>query len=75
MAVVDVPGERSGAFGAGAKFAITVAVDDVQALGLAEALARADLHVLRSTGAPQVTLERLSGPDEGPTVGTEEGGG
>ncbi len=74
VAVVDVPGERSSAFGAGARFAITVAVDDVQALALAEALAFADLHVLRSTGAPQVTLERMSVPDEPARADTEEGG-
>jgi Flp pilus assembly protein CpaB len=57
--VLDIPGERSGAFGSGASYAVTVAVDDAQALAIARALDFGDLHVLRSTGAPDVLLERL----------------
>lgn len=58
--VLDIPGERSGAFGSGASYAVTVAVDDAQALAVARALDFGELHMLRSTGAPAVVLERLS---------------
>ncbi len=75
VAVLGIPGESSSAFGAGASYAITVAVNDVQALALAEALEFSDLHVLRSTGAPEVTLERLEAPgDEAEPVEGDAGG-
>jgi Flp pilus assembly protein CpaB len=61
--VLDVPGSRAGTFGATDGFAVTLAVDDQQALALAGALAEGELHVLRSTGAPEVTVERLGGTD------------
>jgi Flp pilus assembly protein CpaB len=77
VAVLGIPGESSSAFGAGASYAITVAVDDVQALALAEALEFSELHVLRSTGAPEVTLERLvpRPADEEPGDGDARGDG
>lgn len=57
--VLDIPGERSGAFGAGSSYAVTVAVDDVQALTIAGAMDFGELHILRSTGAPEIEMERL----------------
>lgn len=71
--VLGIPGERSGAFGSGASYAITVAVDDGQALAIARALDFGDLHVLRSTGAPGVVLERLQ--DVAPEPAETESGG
>lgn len=59
VAVLDVPGESGGAFGSSTSYAITLAVNDIEALELAAALEAGDLHVLRSTGAPDVTLDRL----------------
>lgn len=74
VAVLGIPGESSSAFGAGASFAITVAVDDLQALALAEAVEFDELHVLRSTGAPEVTQQRLEPPAEDSAPG-ESGSG
>ncbi len=55
--------ERTGgAFSASQSFSITVAVDDVQALKLAEALNAGQIEVIRSTGAEPPAAERL--PDE-----------
>lgn len=52
--------ERTGgAFSASQSFAITVAVDDVQALKLAEALNSGQIEVVRSTGADAPTVDRL----------------
>ncbi len=73
VAVLDVPGERPTAFAATSSFAITLAVDEVQALGIAAALDVGDLHVLRSTGAPEVTLDRLMSADEEPPVVESDG--
>jgi hypothetical protein len=73
--VLDVPGSRAGTFGATDGFAVTLAVDDQQALALAGALAEGDLHVLRSTGAPEVTVERLGGADAETDADTESGDG
>lgn len=66
VAVLDVPGERTSAFAAATSFAITVAVDETEALAIAAALEAGDVHVIRSTGAPEVTIERLAppGPDD-----------
>jgi len=74
VAVLDVPGERSSAFAATSSFAITLAVDDVQALAIAAALDFGDLHVLRSTGAPEVTLDRLLPAGGSDTPPNEDGG-
>lgn len=74
VAVLDVPGERSTAFAATSSFAITLAVDDVQALAIAAALDFGDLHVLRSTGAPDVSLDRLA-PSDDPAAEPVENGG
>ena len=63
--VLDVPGARAGTFGATDGFAVTLAVDDEQALALAGALAEGELHVLRSTGAPEVTVDRLADTEDG----------
>ncbi len=76
--VLDIPGESSGAFGSGASYAVTVAVDDVQALAIARALEFGDLHILRSTGAPAVVLERLADVEPPPDTTedtTERDGG
>ena len=60
--------ERTGgAFSASQSFSITVAVDDIQALKLAEALNSGQIEVVRSTGADAPTADRL--PDEGQSGG------
>ncbi|MBT8207118.1 MAG: hypothetical protein KJO18_02495 [Acidimicrobiia bacterium] len=52
--------ERTGgAFSASQAFSITVAVDDVQALELAEALNSGQIEVVRSTGADAPVADRL----------------
>ncbi len=52
--------ERSGgAFSSSQAFSITVAVDDVQALQLAEALNSGQIEVVRSTGADTPVSDRL----------------
>lgn len=52
--------ERTGgAFSASQAFSITVAVDDVQALQLAEALNSGQIEVVRSTGADAPVADRL----------------
>ena len=56
--------ERTGgAFSASQAFSITVAVDDVQALKLAEALNSGQIEVVRSTGAEPPVADRL--PEDG----------
>ncbi len=77
IAVLDVPGESGSAFGSSARFAITLAVDDAQALAIAAALDVDDLHVLRSTGAPVVTSDRLDAAGDGANAGgaADSGGG
>ncbi len=67
VVVLDVPVASAGAFGTSTGYAITLAVTDEQALMLAEALTEGEIHVLRSTGAPEVTLERLlpASPQDG----------
>ncbi len=67
VVVLDVPSAGSGAFGSSTGYAVTLAVTDEQALMLAQALVDGDIHVLRSTGAPEVTLQRLV-----PAVSEEE---
>lgn len=74
LEVIDVPGTQAGTFGASATFAVTVAVDDIQALAVATALHADDLHLLRSTGSPGVTVERLEPVgEELPTGDVPEG--
>ncbi len=66
--VLAVPDRGQNAFGTSSGFAVTLAVDDVEALEIARALEFGTVHVLRSTGAPDVSLERLESPpaeDEG----------
>lgn len=62
VAVLDVPGERTSAFAASSSFAVTLAVDEAEALSIAAAVEAGDVHVIRSTGAPGVTIERLAPP-------------
>jgi hypothetical protein len=59
--VIDATGnERTGgAFSTSQAFSITVAVDDVQALQLAEALNSGQIELVRSTGADAPTTSRL----------------
>lgn len=58
--------ERTGgAFSASQAFSITVAVDDVQALELAEALNSGQIEVVRSTGADAPAADRLPGDEPG----------
>jgi Flp pilus assembly protein CpaB len=57
--------ERSGgAFSASQTFSLTVAVDDFQALRLAEALNSGQIEVVRSTGAEAPTADRLPVEDQ-----------
>ena len=56
--------DRSGgAFSASQTFSLTVAVDDVQALQLAEALNSGQIEIVRSTGAEAPIVDRLEDPD------------
>lgn len=58
--------ERTGgAFSASQAFSITVAVDDVQALELAEALNSGQIEVVRSTGADAPVADRLPTDEPG----------
>ncbi len=69
--VLAVPdGDVRAGLGALQAFAVTLAVDDAEALRLAAALRTGDLEVIRSTGAPPVAAA-TSGPAEGP-VGARE---
>ena len=54
--VLSVPDAGAGAFGSTSDFAVTLAVDDATALALATAFAADTIHLVRSTGAPDVTL-------------------
>ncbi len=59
--VIQVSGGADGRLGSG-DFVITVAVDDAEALELAAALSDGEITVVRSTGAPPVTMPESSGP-------------
>jgi Flp pilus assembly protein CpaB len=64
--------ERTGgAFSASQAFSITVAVDDVQALKLAEALNSGQIEVVRSTGADAPISDRLPDDDAADPAGPE----
>ena len=63
--VLAVPGDSSGAFGATSDFAVTLAVDDATALALASAFAADTVHLVRSTGAPEVTSLTTAGDAAG----------
>lgn len=49
--VIQVPGERRGAFSTSGAFFVTVAVDDSQVLELSAAAASSDVRIAKSTGA------------------------
>ena len=66
--VLAAPGDAVGAFGSTTDYAVTLAVDDATALALATAFAADTVHLIRSTGAPEVSL--FSAIDG--TPGTEE---
>ena len=69
-----VPGEQASTFGATNAYAVTVAVDDAEALAIAAAVDNGTVHLLRSTGAPDVSTELLMPPDtaeDGPRSGAE----
>lgn len=69
--VIDTTNDErtGGAFSASQSFSITVAVDDVQALELAEALNSGQIEIVRSTGAEPPIADRL--PEDGePPVGS-----
>ena len=69
--VLAVPdGDARAGLGALRAFAVTLAVDDAEALRLAAALRTDDLEVIRSTGAPPVAAA-TSGSAERP-AGTPE---
>jgi Flp pilus assembly protein CpaB len=63
LAVLGVPGEQASTFGATNAYAVTVAVDDAEALAIAAAVDNGTVHLLRSTGAPEVAIELLVPPD------------
>jgi Flp pilus assembly protein CpaB len=70
--VLSVPDAGQNAFGTNSGFAVTIAVSDLEALEIAEALEFGDIHILRSTGAPTVSVERLEEPSATTSL---EGGG
>ena len=75
--VLGVPTEDStgGLTSTTGGFAPTLAVDDEQALRIASALGIAEVHLVRSTGAPDVSVEEVApieGPIEGPLEGRDE---
>lgn len=80
--VLAVPGDSTGAFGSTADFSVTLAVDDATALALATAYAADTIHLVRSTGAPEVTLfssadqpqDGDAGLDESVSVGSDGDG-
>lgn len=51
LEVLQVPGERRGAFSTSATFFVTVAVDESQVLDLSAAAASSDIRIAKSTGA------------------------
>jgi hypothetical protein len=63
LAVLGVPGEQASTFGATNVYAVTVAVDDAEALAIAAAVDNGTVHLLRSTGAPDVATELLIPPE------------
>lgn len=74
LAVLGVPGEQASTFGATNAYAVTVAVDDAEALAIAAAVDNGTVHLLRSTGAPDVSTELLMPPDtaeDGPRSGAD----
>ncbi len=74
LAVLGVPGQQSSTFGTGNAFAVTVAVDAAEALAIAAALDGGEVHLLRSTGAPEVAGELLGPPPELDTTETGDSG-
>ena len=56
LPVLAVPGQQDSTFGASDAFAVTVAVDDAEALAIAAAVDTGTVHLLRSTGAPDVAI-------------------
>ncbi|MGI8822978.1 MAG: Flp pilus assembly protein CpaB [Acidimicrobiia bacterium] len=70
LAVIGVPGPQSSTFGTGNAYAVTVAVDAEEALAIAAALDGGKVHLLRSTGAPEVAGELLAPPDEDSAAGS-----
>ena len=71
LAVPEAAG--SGFQAATGSFSVTLAVDDAEAIELAAALDRGDLHIVRSTGAPEPAVP-ASGAVPGDT-GEPAGGG
>lgn len=63
--VIDTTNDQrtGGAFSASQAFSITVAVDDVQALELAQALNSGQIEIVRSTGADAPVADRLPLPE------------
>lgn len=51
---------------------MTLAVSDLEALEIASAIEFGDIHILRSTGAPAVSIDRLD--EELGVDAAEEGG-
>ncbi len=69
--IVGVPSEDgASAFGTSGTWAPTLAVTDAQALRIAAALELGRVHVIRSTGSPEVEVESFSQP---PEVDTDRG--
>lgn len=64
--VIDTTNDQrtGGAFSGSQAFSITVAVDDVQALELAQALNSGQIEVVRSTGADAPVADRLPSPEQ-----------
>ena len=56
LTVLDVPGRSEGGLGLSGEFHVVLEVDDRTALGLALALAHAQVELVRSTGSSPVTV-------------------
>jgi pilus assembly protein CpaB len=65
--VLGVPTEESTGLTQTSGFAPTLAVNDEQALQIASALGTAEVHLVRSTGSPEVTVDEVA-----PIEGTDE---
>jgi Flp pilus assembly protein CpaB len=66
--VLAVPDAGQNAFGTTSGFAVTLAVSDTEALEIAGAIEYGTIHILRSTGAPDVSIDRLE-PEPPPDPG------
>jgi len=72
--VIDTPTVDSRALGATSSWTPTLAVTDEDALRIAAALDSGEVHLIRSTGAPDPTLEQATAGGDPAPEPSEEGG-